>query len=65
MTMTTPKEHDKPQASAEYQRAEQMSRQSIAKMDNEAHIEYDSTIQRTPLMPKWRQWLNRVMRLTT
>ena len=63
--MITPKEHDKPQASAEYQRAEQMIRQSIAKMDNEAHIEYDSTIQRTPSMPKWRQWLNRVLRLTT
>ena len=57
--MTTPKEQDKPRASADYERAEQRINQ--AKMDNRAHIEYGSTMKRNPPPSKFRQWLRRLI----
>ena len=60
--MTPSKEQNAPSVNPNYQEAEKMINQTIAKMDIETHIEYDSTMERkdTPsIFSKWLQWLRK------
>lgn len=60
--MTAPKEQSILSANHQYQQAEQMINQAIARMDNETHIEYGSTMERKASPPKWKKWLHRLFR---
>lgn len=44
--MTPAKEQNKTELSSKFLEAEKMIKQTIADMDNETHIEYDSTMER-------------------
>ena len=61
--MTPPNEQDKALPSTDFERAEELIRQKIAKMGDETHVEYDSTMNRIPPPPKWRQRLHKLLRL--
>ncbi len=61
--MTTPKETNKPLPDTEYHRAQQFINQSIAAMDDKAHIEYRSTIERANPPSRLQQWKQRLRRL--
>ena len=62
--MAPQKEQDLPsRIDNEFQQAEQMINQTIAKMEPETHIEYGSTMVRKGTPNKWSQWLNRFLRL--
>lgn len=43
--------------------AEKMISQAIASMDDDNHVEYGSSIERNTLPPKWKRWLNHLLRL--
>lgn len=58
--MTPSKEQNAPAVNPQYQQAEKMIDQAIAKMDNKTHIEYGSTMERkdkTSKCAKWIHWL--------
>ena len=56
--MTPSKEQNAPAVNPQYQQAEKMIDQAIAKMDDKAHIEYGSTMERKDTTSKCAKWLN-------
>ena len=61
--MTTPREQNAPKSNPEYQRAQAIIDQSIAKMDDNTHIEYHSTIERDRPPSRWKRWKLRLLGL--
>ena len=39
-----------------------MINQALARMDNQTHIEYGSTLERKETTSKWKKWLHRLRR---
>lgn len=57
--MAPPKEQIPP--ATDYQQAEEMIEQSIAKMEGDTHIEYGSTMERKSQPKGLGKWLNRLL----
>jgi hypothetical protein len=49
-------------ANDRFMQAEEIISQTIAHMDNENHVEYGSSIERNATPPKWKRWLNQLLR---
>lgn len=58
--MTSSKEQSAPSANPQYQQAEQMINQALARMDIQTHIEYGSTLERKETTSKWKKWLHQL-----
>lgn len=61
--MTAPKETNKPLPDTGFHQAQQIINQSIASMDDKAHIEYHSTIERATPSSRLQQWKQRLRHL--
>lgn len=46
-----------------FMQAEEIISQTIASMDDENHVEYGPSIERNTIPPKWKKWLNHLLRL--
>ena len=46
-----------------FMQAEEIISRTIASMDDENHVEYGPSIERNTIPPKWKKWLNHLLRL--
>lgn len=60
--MTPTKEQNEMQPGNKFLEAEKLIKQTIAGMDDEAHIEYDSTMERKTRPSKWKAVLRSLKR---